>query len=173
MQINDLITKYQISLMPDGTLRCYGLTPDARATVAALKPQIVARIQEQRQAEDALRRKRAETFDAIPGVLELRKAREQMAAWNAAFRRMMDNGDGTMPKIDHPTNDQLAELEKKYPMAVFALEAQYRASVTENYQLSAIWSDAYHALQDGVDPTAVKAAHDQKMAEFVSSHLWD
>lgn len=143
------------------------------ADVAPHKAEIIRFLAEQRAAEEELRRKRQETFDAIPGVRELRTAREQFAAWKNALNRMMDTGDCVMPQIVHPTQEQITALEAKYPLAVFALEAQWRAGVTENYKLGSIWCDTYSALQDGENPESVKAEHDRRMAAFVANSMWD
>ena len=78
-----------------------------------------------------------------------------------------------MPCVEAPTASEIAAMEEQNPMAVFVLEAEYRAHYTENYQLAAIWTATYNALCDGKDPESVKAEHDTRMAQFVADHRWD
>lgn len=174
-EIQALIDKYHLVQLGDkiGTYDRSVTREMLVADVAPHKVEIIRYLAAQREAKVALSHKRQETFDAIPGVRELRTAREQFAAWKKALNRMMDTGDCVIPQIVHPTQEQVTALEAKYPLAVFALEAQWRAGVTENYKLGSIWCDTYRALQDGENPETVKAEHDRRMAAFVADSMWD
>lgn len=174
--IKALIDKYSIIQVGDkiGTRTTKGLDRDAfQAEVKPHKAEIIQYFAMQRQATQAKADAEQATFDAIPGVAELRKARTQAAQWQAAFARMMETGDSKMDAIEHPTPQQLAEMEAKYPQAVFALEAERRAATTGNYRLSAIWTETYKALRAGKDPDTVKADHDARMAEYTKSVMFD
>lgn len=175
-EIKALIDKYKLVRRGDkiGTYQTKGIDKDAfLREVGEHKAEINAYFDAQELAEKELREKRAETFDRIHGVKEVRTARAQCAKWRREFNRMMETGSSKMPYVEAPTPDELAALEAQYPIAVFALEAQYRARTTENYELSAIWTETYNALCDGADPESVKAEHDAKMSAFTKRHLWD
>lgn len=175
-EIKALIDKWHLELRGEviGTSHTKGIDKAAfMREVAPHKDEIKAYFKAKEKAESDLRAKRFETFQSIPGVAELSKARSQRAVWQREFNRMMETGSSKMDDIEAPTPDELADLESRYPMAVFALEAQYRNAHTTNLDLYAIWHDTYNALCDGQDPEAVKAAHDKRMSEYTDAHIWD
>lgn len=175
-EIKALIDKYSLVRVNGklGTYKTKGIDKAAfMREVGAHKDEINAYLDAQEKAESDLRAKRIETFASIPGVAELRKARAQRAQWQREFNRMMETGSSKMPYVEAPTPDELATLEARYPMAVFALEAEYRNANTTNLELYSIWADTYNALCDGQDPEAVKAAHDKRMSEYTDAHIWD
>ncbi len=176
-EIKALIDKYHLVRRGEnkvGTYHTKGIDRDIFIQeVGAHKAEILAYFEAEEKAAVELREKRRKTFESIPGVAELRQARSQRAEWQREFNRMMETGDGVMRHVDAPTLEELTALESRYPMAVFALEAEYRARATENYQLSAIWNKTYDALCDGAAPDEVKSVHDAEMDRFVTEHIWD
>lgn len=175
-KIKEIIDKYHLVRMGDkvGTHQTKGIDKaEFVAEVGPLKADILAYFDAQDRAEKERREKREKTFEAIMGVAELRKARAQRAEWKRAFNRMMETGDGTMPTIESLTDQQMDELEQEYPMAVFALEAEWRKDNSTNTELLKIWKATYDALCDGEKPETVKEIHDKKMKENVDKHIWD
>lgn len=175
-EIKALIEKYHL-IRKDGRIGTYhtdGINREEFAReVGAHKAQIIAYFDAQEMAAADLEAKREITFNAIPGVSELRKARAQRAEWKREFNRMMETGSSKMRPIDAPTPEEMSALEMRYPDAVFALEAEYRAHNTVKDQLYTIWNTTYDALRDGQDPETAKADHDARMAKYTAAHRWD
>lgn len=175
-KIKAIIDKWHLERRGEmvGTSRTHGIDKAAfMREVGAYKTEILAYFKAQEKAAADLHAKQIATFEAIPGVSELRKARNQRAAWQREFDRMMETGSSKMPYVEAPSRDELAALEARYPMAIFALDAEYRAAYTSNLELSSIWSETYDALCNGKDPEMVKADHDAKMDAYTDKHLWD
>lgn len=113
------------------------------------KAEIIAYFKEEKKVKEELWARRKATFNAIPGVSEVRQAREERAKWLCELNYMIEEGNGRMPQFKAPTQEELSRLESRYPMACFALQAEDRAYTTVNAELSAIWKDTYNALCDG------------------------
>lgn len=186
-EIKALVEKYNLVLCGDKvrTYQTKGIDPEKfRAEVGPRKEEIIqylkAMEQEKHKSLKAMEQEKHKslerhlrTLDAIPGVQELRRAREQRAAWQRAFDEMMETGSSKMEYVEAPSAEEIKTMERIYPMAVFALEAEYRSSDTQNYQLFTIWQETYTALCNGQNPQTVKSAHDQKMSAYASQHMWD
>lgn len=175
-KIKAIIDKWHLERRGEmvGTSRTHGIDKAAfMREVGAYKIEILDYFKAQEKAAADMRTKREAAFNAIPGVVALRKGRRQFADWQDAIERMVASGDGYMPHIDHPTAAKLKAMEAQYPMAVFALEAEQRAIYTENYKLASIWKATYDALCEGQNPKAVKALHDSKMEDFTNSIAWN
>ncbi len=174
--IKVLIDKYQLVQVGD-KLRTYSRGVDARTFAAEVSPhktEIIQYLEAERQAAKVKANAERTTFDAIPGVVEIREARYKVAKWNAALSRMMETGSGRMDaSIDQVTPQQLAALEAQYPLAVFALDAERWAHNSDNLQMLTIWKDTYEALCAGKDPAEVKADHDARMSKFTGNVLFD
>lgn len=175
-EIKALIEKYSLVQNGEkiGTYKTKGIDKAAfMREVAPRKAEIIAYFEAEKKAAAELRAKRKETFESIPGVAELRKARYQAAEWKREFNRMMETGSSKMRAVKAPTPDEVADLESRYPMAVFALEAEYRAHATVNDQLYTIWNTTYSSLCDGKDPEMVKADHDTRIARHLATNRWN
>lgn len=175
-KIKAIIDKWHLELRGEmiGTSRTKGIDKAAfMREVAPHKDEIKAYFKAQEKAASDLLANKIATFEAIPGVAELTKARSQRANWKREFNRMMETGSSKMAYVEAPTADDLAALEARYPMAVFALEAKYRAANTANLDLSSIWTETYDALCDGKAPEMVKADHDARMSKHSASNLWN
>lgn len=175
-EIKALIEKYQLVKMGDkvGTYNTKGVDKAAFVReVAPRKAEILAYFEAEAKEKEMVRRKKEETFNAIPGVLQIKKARSQRAEWIREFNRAMESEADAMRPVDAPNPQQLKELEDQFPMAVFALESEYRNYNTENFELHDIWSKTYNAICNGQDIAQVKAEHEKRIAEFTEKHLWD
>ncbi len=174
-EIKSLIDKYQLVMRNDGKIGTYAKVnkADFMRDVPPHKAEIIAYFKAEQQAIEDKCAREAANFNAIPGVLEIAEARRQGAEWRAAFNRMMETGSSVMPAIKHKSPAEMAELEAKYPMAVFALEAQYRAAATENDSLYTVWNATYQAIKDGKEITEVKADHDRRMSAYTQSIIFN
>ncbi len=173
-EIKALIEKYRL-IIQDGKLGTYAKVnkADFMRDIPPHKAEIIEYIETEKKAAQEKREREEAIFNAIPGVMELREARRQQAAWKAAFNEMMDTGSSNMPYIEHKSPSEMEALETKYPMAVFALEAKSCADNAQNIRLSAIWNDTYQAIKDGQDIAAVKADHEARMNEYRQSVMFD
>lgn len=173
--IKNLISKYNLTVV-DGKVRTYARNvnkDDFIREVAPLKQEIIQYIETEKKAASDRLSQRTATFNSIPGVAEVQKARSQRAEWLREFNKMMETGSSFMPCIEAPTAQQLKEIEDRNPMAVFALEAEYRAAHTPTFELSEIWHETYEAICSGEDIAAVRAAHDKKMSDFTAKNMWN
>ena len=175
-EIQALIEKYKL-FVKDGNVGTWRTGDVDRETFVAEvgphKAEIIEFFDEQKRAILERRERQHANLYAIPGVPELREARRKDSARHDALTRMVDSGSGIMPDVDAPSAEELAALEEKYPLAVFALEAEYRANTVRNYELSAIWRNAYNALLDGQDAAEVKKLTETALMGFTASHIWD
>ena len=175
-EIETLIRKYE--LVRDGDkLGAYkrGINATAfQAEVGPHKDEIMAYMaaKEAERADRTARRR--DTFESIPGVQELRAAREDNARWREEFNHMMDTGSSVMrPGFVHHSEAEMSELEAKYPHAVIALEIKRRVNITENMAMYEIYSKAYDAICDGADIDMTKAVMDAELKANAERHMWD
>ena len=176
-ELKAAVDKYGLKLMHDDQIvatKTQGVNPaEFRAEIGPHKQEFIEfLVFEERARREEFERREA-TFEAIPGVAELRVAYEQRGEWHRAFDRMMETGSSIMPAIAAPTPEELKALEEQYPDAVWALEVERREQTTTNYELGAIWKETYDALCDGQDIATVRAQHEEKMKVYTDRHIWD
>lgn len=169
-QIRDMIEKYQIVAgWDDGLLHVFNkslVTPEVHKQLVEAKPEILAYLAEERAAQRRKFEQERATFNAIPGVLQLREALAQWREYKAAFNAAFDNEDGIFPQA--PSVDAKA-LAKKYPGAVFALKIESELAIS-NLELYGIAQDAFDKLCNGVPWEEVKQAYDAANKAFVERH---
>lgn len=173
-EIKAIIDKYNLVRIGDkvAAQRTKGVDRDTFIReVGPHKAEILAYFAAQEKVAADLLAKRKATFEAIPGVKELRAARQQYSAAHRNLSRIVESGDSVFPAWNAPTSAEVENMEKRYPMAVFALEVESKATYSLNYELAAIYKETYNALCDGQAPDAVKAAHDLRMHEFAMQHI--
>lgn len=91
------------------------------------------------------RQKEKAVFDAIPGMRELRLARDEK---------------------------QFSELQAMYPDASFALMTASNLFCKDR-ELNAIHLKAYRAILDGEPISAVRFRYDYDLEAYLERHLWD
>ncbi len=94
-EIKAMIEKYGITIYKPGVLRLRTepSTEDS-ATIKTFKPEIIAYIEAERKAAEEELKRKQRTFDAIPGVVELREANRAWDRWDQQFSRSMESEDG-------------------------------------------------------------------------------
>lgn len=175
-EIKSLIDKYGLTRVGDKIMarNINGYSKEQfRDEVAPHKAEILKYLEEEHKAWREELERKEQIFNSIPGVAEISEARLQFEEWKRRFDYMVEHGTGRMENVKHLTPAQMDALEAKYPMAVFALEARWRAYNTSNYELHAIWEETYEAICNGEDLETVKAKHDEKEQEFVNRHFGD
>ena len=168
-----MVEKYEIKDNRDGRIRAYHVkTDEEKKQIGEHKAEILAYLkrEEEKKKEEYLRK--TSFFESIPGVKEIRKAREEWRDYQFEFQRAFERGTGRYP--DSPSIDAagIKKLEEQYPEAVFALDMEYKKG-SANYELAGIAGKAYNALCNGEAWEAVKKQYDKDNDEFVLRHVWD
>lgn len=168
-----MVEKYEIKDNRDGRIRAYHVkTDEEKKQIGEHKAEILAYLkrEEEKKKEEYLRK--TSFFESIPGVKEIRKAREEWRDYQFEFQRAFERGTGRYP--DSPSIDAagIKKLEEQYPEAVFALDMEYKKG-SANYELAGIAEKAYNALCNGETWEAVKKQYDKDNDEFVLRHVWD
>ncbi|WP_419577308.1 hypothetical protein [Roseburia hominis] len=171
--IRKMVEKYEIKDNRDGRIRAYHVkTDEEKKQIGEHKAEILAYLkrEEEKKEEEYLRK--TSFFESIPGVKEIRKAREEWRDYQFEFQRAFERGTGRYP--DSPSIDAagIKKLEEQYPEAVFALDMEYKKG-SANYELAGIAEKAYNALCNGEAWEAVKKQYDKDNDEFVLRHVWD
>lgn len=171
--IRKMVEKYEIKDNRDGRIRAYHVkTDEEKKQIGEHKAEILAYLkrEEEKKKEEYLRK--TSFFESIPGVKEIRKAREEWRDYQFEFQRAFERGTGRYP--DSPSIDAagIKKLEEQYPEAVFALDMEYKNG-SANYELAGIAEKAYNALCNGEAWEAVKKQYDKDNDEFVLRHVWD
>ena len=171
--IRKMVEKYEIKDNRDGRIRAYHVkTDEEKKQIGEHKAEILAYLkrEEEKKKEEYLRK--TSFFESIPGVKEMRKAREEWRDYQFEFQRAFERGTGRYP--DSPSIDAagIKKLEEQYPEAVFALDMEYKKRIA-NYELAGFAEKAYNALCNGETWEAVKKQYDKDNDEFVLRHVWD
>lgn len=171
--IRKMVEKYEIKDNRDGRIRAYHVkTDEEKKQIGEHKAEILAYLkrEEEKKKEEYLRKN--SFFESIPGVKEIRKAREEWRDYQFEFQRAFERGTGRYP--DSPSIDAagIKKLEEQYPEAMFALDMEYKKG-SANYELAGIAEKAYNALCNGEAWEAVKKQYDKDNDEFVLRHVWD
>ena len=170
-EIKGMIERYGMTKSGD-KIRMSKNLDEARTNIEAIKaakPEIMSFFEAEEAARRSAFERKEANFFSIPGVRELRDAREEWANYRAEFNRAMDRVDGRLPVKPSSDPDAIAVA---YPGAVFALMVQYK-SCSANYQISAIAGRAYEALRNGGDLEQIKQTYEAEMDQFTLSHMWD
>lgn len=185
MTAKELIKAYNIKLTikwdgtkhaPTGTLMITDGVACRRAgdldAVKAAKPEILAVLMAEREAEERADQERQEKINSIPGLAEIKAAQEDLAKWNQEFQGSFESecggGVGVRPKPQY----DLAVLYAKYPRAkAYLLADQYAHA--ENYAKANTGEKAVRAIMNGEDPEATIAVMEAEWKEYTQAHMWD
>lgn len=102
--IRKMVEKYEIKDNRDGRIRAYHVKTDEEKTqIGEHKAEILAYLkrEEEKKKEEYLRK--TSFFESIPGVKEIRKAREEWRDYQFEFQRAFERGTGRYP--DSPSID--------------------------------------------------------------------
>ena len=170
-EIKELVSKYKMSDNRDGNIRI-NVKPSKTEfeKIKAAKSEILAYFKSEREKAAAEEQAKEDRFNAIPGVVELGKARKAMADYQDKFDKAIYSGSGIFPV---KPNVDVEAIEHRYPIAVWALEVQHKVWYSENYEIMGIAKDAYDRLRNGDDPETVKDDYAKSMSDFADRHIWD
>ena len=178
MNTQELIHKYRIALkidehgQPTGNLVVYRADKAALAAIKAAKPEIVATLLAQREAELRAEQERQAKIDAIPGLREIEAVRADLVNWKLEFDASFDGenggGVGVRPKPKYNINTIYA----KYPRAKAYLDAQEFAA-SENDAKAAAGRKALEAIINGENHEQVIDTMNSEWAAHCEAHLWN
>lgn len=195
METWELVVGYRISLADDEeTLRIYNIKrckeDNAVDVIRARKPEILDFLRRQKAAElqrqeawkqekEEERRKAVELEEkanAIPGLIELRSALNDLAKWNTEFDRSFDEkwgaGVGGLGVRSYPGYD-IPAMKSKYPAAAAYLRAEEEA-YSGNYELAAIGRRAMVAIAGNPSLYAeAMETMDAEIRDFCGRHIFD
>lgn len=146
MDIEALITKYQITDAGDGTIAVYGpvCSEEELAVLARSKEQILTLLRSKNAGANVQDPAcQYSQMDQIPGLQELRRSDET----------------------------HRAELVRQYPDAAFALKVE-AGQRDPNYDLAVISYRAYKEILSGADISCVRLRYDKDCAEYLNKIMW-
>jgi len=166
-EIKKMINRYEIKYQDDGSLVAYkrNLTEEEINLLKSTKAEVVKYFEDEKKATA----ERHERFESIPGLCEIRKAREELAAWHDEFNYCMDMGCGIIPA--KPKTD-IEALESQFPDAVFALKIE-REMQSMSYDVRSVASKAYNAITEGESIKSVKAQYDADSSARSREIIWN
>lgn len=181
-EIRKMVSLYDIKDNHDGRIMVRltkNMTEDEKNQIKANKAEILAYLQKieaekaaKEEAEKAEYLRKKAVFEAIPGVKEIRKAREDWEDYRYEFQKAFERGNGRYPAPPAVDSKEIKKLEETHPAAVFALEMESQKH-NANYELAAIAEKAYDALCNEENWEEVKKQYEKDKHEFVLRHVWD
>ena len=173
-RIDFLIKRYAIALAGDDKI-CVNYVGDARKAgvldeIISSKPQIIARLTEQKEARKKKYAEYCAKLAAIPGLEELQNAISDLDLWHEEYEASFAEcgGLGVRPKPQY----DLAAMRKDHPRAAAYLKAR-------SYASSIIWAkskagqDAVDAILNGADYEAAIEKMEKQWASYCEEHVWD
>lgn len=140
------------------------------AEIVSNKPEILSILKEKAEEEKKAAAAHKQKIDSIPGLKEIRAAREDMEKWHQEFNASFDDvgGLGVRKK---PEYDFTAMCEK-YPVANAYLTAEAYAG-SSNYAKSAAGEKALDAIINGADPAETIEAMEAEWNAYCENNIWD
>lgn len=178
MNTQELIHKYRIALkidehgQPTGNLIVYRADKTALAAIKAAKPEIVATLLVQREAELRAEQERQAKIDAIPGLREIEAARIDLVNWKLEFDASFDGENGGGVGVRPKPKYDMDSLHAKYTRAKAYLDAQDFAE-SDNDAKAAAGRKALEAIINGENHEQAIHTMNSEWAAYCESHLWD
>ena len=173
-KIDDMIQKYHLqAVMHNGQMCVFtrvSLNASEIREIKANKDKILAAIKAKKDAEAKRVATRQAKIDAIPGLKEIKAAREAHALWQARLTASIERGASGKGVGPEPKYDFEAAY-KKYPQAHAYLVAEHEAN-KHNYEMAAAGKKALEKVINGQWKEAMKELEDSKAANR-NELLWD
>lgn len=180
LTVAQLVNRYEITAQGDkiqiskyAVKRSGDRAENVLSVCAARKPEILSHFAEIEARKRDAAKEQERKIAAIPGLMELDAAYDDLARWqtefSASFEGESGGGVGVRPK---PSYDLVA-MNKKYPAASAYRKARHEA-LKENYEIAAYGREAMKMIED--DPQNYAAALEYMEREneaFVERHIWD
>lgn len=126
-----------------------------------------AAVSQAKAASEAAAKKLAKN---VPGLSELRDARERYEQQSYAFRRAIERGDGLYPA--KPSAGAMAALAKKYPRANAYLQAE-AYSRASNFRKASAGKKAMKAIAGGESYKKAIKRMEEEWSKAADDHMWD
>mgnify|MGYP004663714527 CR=1 FL=1 len=185
MTAQELIQQYNITLQttltnkgwePTGMLAVHDAVACKRdgklGEVKAQKPEIFAILVAEQDAKKRARAEREAKINAIPGLIEIKSARDDVERWRDEFAASFESEDGGGVGVRPQPKHDLAALYAKYPRAKAYLLADEYADA-ENYAKAKAGKKALEAIINGEDPESAIAAMEAEWTAYTQSHMWE
>lgn len=178
MNTQELIQRYKIALkidehgQPTGNLIVYRADKTALAAIKAAKPEIVAALLAQREAELRAGQERRPKIDAIPGLREIKAARTDLVNWKLEFDASFDSENGGGVGVRPKPKYDMDALYAKYPRAKAYLEAQDFAA-SDNDAKAAAGRKALETIINGENHERAIDTMNSEWAAYCEAQLWD
>lgn len=174
MTAKEMIKKYSLFLSMDGTMVGTNYISAVKRDgmfefLKAAKPEIIAILKSEKEAEEKAANERKAKIAAIEGLKEIKAARESVEEYHRRFNLAMERGDGHLPK---KPDVNMSELTSKYPRANAYLTAESWAIAT-NYDKSAAGRKALERIINGEDYETALAEMNREWSEYCNEHIWD
>ena len=171
MNVQEMINKYNIVLMPDNIIKASNVKGDAAiAELKAAKPEIVAILTAKKEAEDKAYADYEAKVDAIEGLKEIEILRGEWYNYESAFDRMMDTGSSVL-SAKYPSTT-LKDIYIKYPRAAAYLKAQSWHNAS-NYMKANAGRKAEEKILNGEDYLAAIAEMEKEFSDYCEQHVFD
>lgn len=140
------------------------------AAIVSNKPEILSMLAEQAEEEKKAAAARQQKIDSIPGLKEIRAAKEDLAKWHQEFNASFDDvgGLGVRKRPDY----DFKSMYEKYPVASAYLTAEAYAR-SSNYAKSAAGNKALDAIINGEDPDEAIKQMEMEWQAYCDDHIWD
>lgn len=185
MTAQELIQTYNITLQttltskgwePTGALAIHEAAACKRDgkfdEIKGRKAEILAVLMEEFEAEKRARAEREAKINAIPGLHEIRAARDDIERWREEFTSSFESESGGGVGVRAKPKYDMADLYDKYPRAKAYLEASDFANA-EHYVKASAGKKAMEAIINGEDYEQAIAAMKAEWSEYTTAHMWD
>lgn len=178
MNTQELIKRHSISLkldeqgQPTGNLMVCRADKAALAAIKAAKPEIVAALLAQREADLRAEQERQAKIDAIPGLREIKAVRADLVNWKLEFDASFDGENGGGVGVRPRPKYDMDALHAKYPRAKAYLDAEDFAA-SGNDAKAAAGKKALEAIINGENHERAVSTMEAEWKAHVASHIWD
>ena len=172
--IKAIISRYNIRIGGDGTQLAMDKritkNPEDLAFVKAHKPEIIAFINAEKEAEQKAFAERQAKIKAIEGLEEIRAALADVEAWHSEFEASFSDvgGLGVRPKPQYDFEAMYAQ----YPRAAAFLKAESFESAS-NYAKSSAGRKAKERIINGEDYSKAIEDMEAEWGKHCDAHIWD
>ncbi len=175
MTTDEMIERYNLQAVMHNGKMCVFTRVKLNASeireIQANRDEILAAIKAKKDAEADRIAKRQAKIDAIPGLKEIKAAREAEATWQARLTASIERGAYGGEEIGPAPKYDFEAAYKKYPQAHAYLMAEHEA-YKRNYEMVEVGRKALEKVINGQWEEAMKDLEAGKAAN-VNAHLWD
>ena len=144
---------------------------DLLKEMVARKPQIMAHLLAEEKAAEKAAREWEEKVDAIPGLMKIDAAMEDLRSYQIEWEENWQRGDSGVGLRPRPQHD-IAAMLLEYPRAAAYIKAR-DMSCAANYAKAAAGKKALIRIVNGEDYEKALSDAEKEWNEHVMEHVWD